>query len=115
MDRAGQAERGSDFDAAESFARLAEDRNLIEYPHDATSVLGLIGGFFEPQTAMTVKKPTCAICEFTMRKIDAMLKDNRTAEAIEKTVAKACNILPSGVQVCSDRTDIPWLQLNLFF
>ncbi|XP_008320512.1 prosaposin isoform X2 [Cynoglossus semilaevis] len=47
--------------------------------------------------------PTCAICEFVMKQLEAMLKDQTTEEEVIQTVEKVCTYLPSTLSAeCKD-------------
>uniref|UniRef100_A0A3Q2NYE7 Prosaposin n=1 Tax=Fundulus heteroclitus TaxID=8078 RepID=A0A3Q2NYE7_FUNHE len=41
--------------------------------------------------------PTCAICEFVMKQLEAMLEDHKTEEEVVQAVEKVCTFLPSSL------------------
>ncbi|XP_069546259.1 prosaposin [Brachyistius frenatus] len=47
--------------------------------------------------------PTCSICEFVMKELEATLQDQTTEEAVIQAVEKVCTILPSTLSAqCKD-------------
>ncbi|XP_033835794.1 prosaposin [Periophthalmus magnuspinnatus] len=47
--------------------------------------------------------PTCAICEFVMKQLEAMLEDETTEEEVIQAVEKVCTMLPSSLTAqCQD-------------
>lgn len=50
--------------------------------------------------------PTCAICEFTMKRLESMLEDKATEEEVIQAVEKVCTLLPSTLSSqCKDLID----------
>nr|XP_057915091.1 prosaposin [Doryrhamphus excisus] len=43
------------------------------------------------------ESPTCAICEFVMKQLEAMLEDQTTEEEVIKAVERVCTYLPSSL------------------
>ncbi len=63
------------------------------------AVLGLLGGYFAPQTAVIMDKPGCVICEFVISELKQIIGQNKTEEEIEAKLEKVCTYMPTSVQV----------------
>ena len=50
--------------------------------------LGLIGGYFAPQTFMILEKPGCAICEYVINDLQTIIGSNRSEAQIEAGLEK---------------------------
>ena len=52
--------------------------------------LGLIGGYFAPQTFVILEKPGCAICEYVINDLQTIIGSNRSEAQIEAGLEKVC-------------------------
>jgi hypothetical protein len=52
------------------------------------TVSGLIGGYFAPQTFVILEKPGCAICEYVINDLQAIIGSNRSEAQIEAGLEK---------------------------
>ena len=56
------------------------------------SLLGLIGGYFAPQTFVILEKPGCAICEYVINDLQTIIGSNRSEAQIEAGLEKVCTL-----------------------
>ena len=55
--------------------------------------LGLIGGYFAPQTFVILEKPGCAICEYVINDLQTIIGSNRSEAQIEAGLEKVCTLM----------------------
>ena len=56
--------------------------------NDMYFFLGLIGGYFAPQTFVILEKPGCAICEYVINDLQTIIGSNRSEAQIEAGLEK---------------------------
>ena len=56
--------------------------------------LGLIGGYFAPQTFVILEKPGCAICEYVINDLQTIIGSNRSEAQIEAGLEKVYHSKP---------------------
>ncbi len=62
----------------------------------------MVGGFFEPATALEMSKPGCVICEFAMQQVNRLTDgDFSNADFVASAVNNVCAVMPHGVTVSS--------------
>lgn len=60
--------------------------------------VGLIGGYFAPQTVIAADKPGCVICEYALHELQDFLSDVKTEAKVEEALEKICHMMPSSVE-----------------